>query len=140
LNLVIIDGALARLGEIVDGLGARFPPPQLAQYQQVVVDRYEDGELSDGLFRYLKAVKAVSTLNAAVLLVSKGYAQEANALCRVAEEQTEDINFILFPRGESGEPSERQIQMIEEFFQEEFADPTESDPAVYPMPLDAPEP
>jgi hypothetical protein len=49
-----------------------------------------------------------------------------SALCRVAEEQTEDINFILFPRGESGEPSERQIQMIEEFFQEEFADPTET--------------
>lgn len=72
----------------------------------------------------LKAVKICSTLNAAVLLVSKGFVQEAYALCRVAEDQAEDIHFLLLPRGKDA-LSELQERALSEFFQEEFEDPTE---------------
>jgi len=43
MNLPILDGALARLSEIVDALGADFPPLRLVQYQHVVADRHEQG-------------------------------------------------------------------------------------------------
>lgn len=124
MNLTILDGALARLTEIVDALGVDFPPPKLMQYQDVIADRHERGELSNGLFCFLKAVKICSTLNGAVLLVSKGYVQEAYALCRVAEDQAEDIHFLLLPRGE-GALSELQERVLAEFFQEEFENPAE---------------
>jgi hypothetical protein len=124
MSLAILDGALARLTEVVDALGADFPPPKLLQYKHVVADRHQDAELSNGLFCFLKAVKICSTLNAAVLLVSKGFAQEAYALCRVAEDQADDIHFLLLPRGKEA-LSELQERVLAEFFQEEFEDPTE---------------
>jgi hypothetical protein len=124
VSLAILDGALTRLTEIVDALGADFPPPRLVQYQHVVADRHEQREHSNGLFCFLKAVKICSTLNAAVLLVSKGFVQEAYALCRVAEVQAEDIHFLLQPRGMDA-LSELQERALAEFFQEEFEDPTE---------------
>jgi hypothetical protein len=124
MNLTILDGALARLAEIVDALGAGFPSPQLFQYKHVVADRHREGDMSNGLFCFLKAVKICSTLNAAVLLISEGFVQEAYALCRVAEDQAEDLYFLLLPRGE-GALSELQERVLAEFFQEEFEDPTD---------------
>jgi hypothetical protein len=51
--------------------------------------------------------------------------QEAYALARVAQDQVDDIHFLLVPRGDGGRLDKRQVTAITEFFQEEFdpADP-----------------
>jgi hypothetical protein len=74
---------------------------------------------------YLKAVKMCSTLNGILVLLDRAYVQEAYALARVAQDQVDDIHFLVIPRGEGGGLSPRQTEAIVEFFQEEFdpADP-----------------
>lgn len=79
-------------------------------------------QISDSLLVYLKGVKLVSTLNAALILLRHGYTQEIGALCRMADDYGNEIMFLINPLGEDG-PSKDQIRMFESFFQEEFDNP-----------------
>jgi hypothetical protein len=54
-----------------------------------------------------------------------GFIQETYSLCRTIDEASEDIWFMSTPLGEGGQPSEDQRRFIDEFFQEEFADPSD---------------
>ena len=77
---------------------------------------------SDTLLCFLKGVKLVSTLNAALVLLRAGYVQECGALFRIASDCYSDILFILVPR-DGDRPSPGQERYFDEFFQEEFEDP-----------------
>ena len=82
--------------------------------------RYEN--LTESLACYLKGVKAVSTLNACVVLLRQGFAQEVGALCRMVDDFCNEIFFLLMPQGKDGF-SQDQIRFLENFYQEEFENP-----------------
>lgn len=78
--------------------------------------------LTESLACYLKGIKAISTLNAAIVLLRQGYAQEVGALCRMVDDFCNEIFFLLMPQGSDGF-SEDQMRFLENFFQEEFDKP-----------------
>jgi hypothetical protein len=82
--------------------------------------RYE--KQSDCVLCFLKGVKLVSTLNAALILLRQGYTQEVGALCRMADDFFYEIMFLMKPL-DGDKPSKDQQRFFEEFFQEEFEDP-----------------
>jgi hypothetical protein len=134
MSLARIDLAVSHLCNIVDQLGTGFPPPRLVRHGEVTVERHEAREQTNGLACYLKVVKICSTLNGAIALIARGFAQEAYALCRIVDEQVEDVHFLLPPRGENETLSDRQLAVLDEFYQEEFEDP--SDPIGSAQPRD----
>jgi hypothetical protein len=75
--------------------------------------------LTESLVCYLKGVKAVSTLNACVVLLRQGFTQEIGALCRMVDDFFNEILFLLVPQGENGF-SPDQVKFLEAFFQEEL--------------------
>lgn len=79
-------------------------------------------EHSDVLMCYLKGVKLISTLNAAIVLLRSGYVQEVGVLCRMADDFCYEIMFFMGTIPESG-PSKDQIKMLDAFFKEEFENP-----------------
>lgn len=113
------------LCQVVDVLAASFPPPATVKQGNGFVERHAPKERTNGLAAYLKAVKICSTLNAALALLDRGFVQEAYALGRVAQEQAEDIQFLVIPRGENSQLNALQTRAQDEFFQEEFADPAD---------------
>ena len=83
--------------------------------------RFRHKQHSEILLCLLKGIKTVSTLNAALVLLRAGYAQEVNLLCRVADDCINDVLFMLVPHAE-GKPSKDQERFFDEFFQEQFED------------------
>ena len=71
---------------------------------------------------FLKCVRSVSCLNAALALLRSGYVHEVFGLCRLVDEANDDVTFISLRLGEGDEPRDDQKRLIREFFQEEFAD------------------
>ena len=120
MNLDYLHSTVNRLCDIVDQLGSSFPPPTIVRRGDGFVDRHGGAERTNGLACYLKAVKVCSTLNGILTLLDGAYVQEAYALARVAQDQVDDIHFIVIPRGEEGSLSPRQTAAIVEFLQEEF--------------------
>lgn len=87
-----------------------------------VYQRFRHETLSDALACYLKGVKIISTLNAALVLLKEGYTQEIGALCRMIDDYCNEIFFLLVPQ--DGEKfSADQIRFLEDFFQEELDRP-----------------
>jgi len=76
---------------------------------------------TDSLACYLKGMKAVSTLNASLVLLKSGFTQEVGALCRMVDEACNEIIFLLKPEGENS-LSNSQEQFLDSFYQEEFSD------------------
>ncbi|MCF8189941.1 MAG: hypothetical protein K9J14_01620 [Polynucleobacter sp.] len=76
---------------------------------------------TDSLVCYLKGMKAVSTLNASLILLKSGFTQEVGALCRMVDEACNEIIFLLKPDGENS-LSSSQEQFLDSFYQEEFSD------------------
>jgi hypothetical protein len=80
------------------------------------------------LFRYrkpsiesaiiLKAARVISGLNASLILIKHGYAQEAYCIFRTIDEFNEDITFLLIPFV-TGRISEDHERYLEYMFQEE---------------------
>jgi len=94
--------------------------------------------LTESLVCYLKGIKTISTLNACIVLLRQGYAQEVGALCRMADDFCNEIFFLLTPQGDGGSFSNDQIRFLENFFQEEFdkpADPLRSMQKRDPVPV-----
>lgn len=78
--------------------------------------------LSESLACFLKGVKILSSLNACMVLLRAGYAQEIGALCRIIDDCWNEIFFLLKPQ-DGDNFSKEQIQFLEDFFQEEFDKP-----------------
>ncbi len=87
-----------------------------------VYPRFRHATLSDALTCYLKGVKALSTLNACLVLLRSGYAQEIGAVCRMVDDYCNEVFFLLVPQ-DGDHPSADQIRFVETFFQEEFDKP-----------------
>ena len=77
----------------------------------------------DLLMSFLKCVRCVSILRAGISLLEDGCHQEVGILCRCISESVEDVLFLATPLGDNDALSEHQVQLVEEFFQEEFDDP-----------------
>ncbi|MFZ5930612.1 MAG: hypothetical protein ACOY15_05290 [Pseudomonadota bacterium] len=82
--------------------------------------RYE--EQSHLLLMFLKGIRYLSLLNAAMTLFEKGHCQEMYILCRCMDEAFEDALLFTVPPGENGELSRIQQTALDEFYQEEFED------------------
>lgn len=125
MNLTALHAAVGRLCDIVDQLGSDFPPPKPVPQGDGYVERHDENDRTNSLACYLKAVKICSTLNGAIVLVANHHAQEAHALCRIAQDQIDDIHLLLQPRAQDGELSAQQHRALREFYQEEFEDPAD---------------
>jgi hypothetical protein len=111
---------LDRLETHYNEMGGSIPPPIRAKVGSRMFFRHT--QQSDLLLCYLKGVKLLSTLNAALVLFRHGYAQEIGALCRMADDFFFEIMFFIQPLGENG-PSKDQNRMFDDFFREEFENP-----------------
>jgi hypothetical protein len=125
MNLKALHAVVGQLCEIVDQLGSSFPAPKIVAQGDGYVDRHEPWERTNVLACYLKAVKICSTLNGGLVLLDNGHVQEAYALARIVQDQVDDIHFLVRPRGEDGKLSAHQSRALDEFFQEEFENPSD---------------
>jgi hypothetical protein len=122
--LTLLANAVRDLRDIVSELGADFPTPDFVPLGSGMYYRHKPEDRTPHLACYLKAVKICSTLRAAVALVGIGHAHEAYALCRVCDEQGEDIYFLIISlQSVDGRLDAIQEQFLTEFYQEEWADP-----------------
>lgn len=119
ITVQLMRETLEELEASVLSLGRHFKAPVLVDLGGIQGFRHEDKD--DLLLSWLKCVRAVSSLNASMELLSRGYVQEIGALCRCIDEFCQDVMFLATPLGDNG-PSEQQKRMVEEFFQEEFSD------------------
>jgi hypothetical protein len=118
-----IESFIAELEECVHALSKHFGPPVLVvKGKDRHVFRYK--EINDLLLSMLKCVRAVSALNASVVLLRAGHIFEVYALCRVVDECNEEVTFMAVPAGDNDKPSDDQQRLYAEFFQEEFEDET----------------
>ena len=110
---------LQQTQEATESLGRNFEEPEYIRVGST--NQFRHAEKNDLLQSWLKCVRAVSTLNASLVLLDHGFFQEIGALCRGVDEFTQDVLFLGTCLGDEG-PSKQQRQLLEEFFQEEFAD------------------
>lgn len=109
--------AIAHTQSVVESLNRHFTCPELMVVKGNPFFRHKSQ--SDLLLSQLKCIRAVSSLNACIILLEHGYVQEIGTLCRCIDDFCQDVLFLSSPLGESG-PSEQQKRLVEEFFQEEF--------------------
>lgn len=114
-----LDRILQQAQEATETLGRNFDEPEYLKVGST--NQFRHAEKNDLLQSWLKCVRAVSTLNASAVLLEQGFFQEIGALCRGVDEFTQDVLFLATPLGDEG-PSKQQLQLVEEFFQEEFSD------------------
>ena len=109
------------LEKYVQALGDYFERPLLINYGGLPTFRHKN--LNGLLASYLKCVRIVSSLNASLALLEKGFVQEVYVLCRCIDEFCEDIWFLSSPLGADGYSND-QARFVKEFFQEEFDQPS----------------
>lgn len=127
----LLEQSLRQLGTLYASIDAAAGPVlfrDVGPYRQF---RYE--RPTESVACYLKAVKAISTLNACVLLLRAGYTQEVGALCRMVDDFCNEIFFVLVPQA-GEEFSADQIRFLDNFFKEEFEQPV--DPLASPQKRD----
>jgi hypothetical protein len=117
-----LEHTLFELSAIFHEMVTKIQTPVVTDVGGYQAWRYQN--LSDSLACFLKGVKIVSTLNASIVLLRYGYAQEIGALCRMIEDYCNEIFFLLLPQdGENF--AKEQIQFLEDFFKEEFDKPSD---------------
>lgn len=97
-----------------------FAPPVFVN--DAAHPRFRYNMHTDSLACFLKGAKLLSTLNAALILYRHAYPQEVGALCRMADDFSNEVMFILVPQG-GAEVDQSQRQFLENFFQEELDKP-----------------
>ena len=116
-----LENTLSDLGALYHEMADEIQAPVFADFGGYRAWRYQN--LSGSLACFLKGVKVVSSLNASMVLLRAGYTQEIGALCRMIDDYCNEILFLLSPQ--NGENvSKKQIQFLNDFFQEEFDEPT----------------
>ncbi|MEO7324961.1 MAG: hypothetical protein ABIW82_09050 [Dokdonella sp.] len=115
--------AVDAIEEAVQALHSRLHPPAFVHLKgHTPAFRHDQRDYI--LMSHLKCVRSVSLLHAGIALLANGFYQEVGILCRCLSESFEDVLFLATPLGEDGKPSKAQMQLVEEFFQEEFEDPS----------------
>src|SRR5688572_29424133 len=89
----LLGHAVAELDDCVALLARHFPRPQLVAMKRGLAARHTEGR-THLLASHLKCVRAVAALNSALLLLDYGQIQDVYALCRIADEQQEDVAFL----------------------------------------------
>lgn len=120
LRRLLEDTAIA-IEQCIQELAENFERPYLNEQNGYPAFRHKSKH--DLLASYLKGVRIVSNFNAALVLLRAGHVQEVYVLCRAIDEAAEDITFLATPLGENG-ASDDQKRFVNEFFQEEFSDPS----------------
>lgn len=116
-----LDSRLSDLEALYHEMAGAIRPPVFVDVGGYMAWRYETR--SESLACFLKGVKIVSTLNASMVLLRSGYAQEIGALCRMIDDYCNEVFFLLKPQ-DGNSFSKDQVQFLEDFFQEEFDNPT----------------
>jgi hypothetical protein len=90
-----VRAAIFETEKAIAGLGSYFQQPEVVLISGYPFHRhlYYD----DLLLSYLKCVRAVSSLNACVVLLESGFVFEVHALCRSIDECSEDVTFFAKP-------------------------------------------
>ncbi|MEO6687890.1 MAG: hypothetical protein ABIS07_05225 [Dokdonella sp.] len=122
MDLREIDNAIDEIESVVLKLHSGFAPPDFVMLAGRTPS-FRHGQRDDIVMSFLKCVRSVSLLHAARLLLCNGCYQEVGILSRCIGEAVEDVIFLSTPLGDKGAPSENQIRLTNEFFQEEFEDP-----------------
>jgi hypothetical protein len=123
-HLTDFANAVRDLRGVVLELSENFPTPEFVTVGKNKTYRHSQQHRTPQLACFLKAVKLCSTLRAAVSLVGIGHTHEAYALCRISDEQGEDIIFLVMAtRPEAGQISANAQRVLTDFYQEEFSDP-----------------
>lgn len=110
---------IAQIQQVVEKLESHFPKPDLMALGGKPSFRHKCESQNDLLLSQLKCIRAVSSLNACVVLLEHGYVQEIGALCRCIDDFNQDVFFLASPLGKYG-LSEHQMRVVKDFFQEEF--------------------
>jgi hypothetical protein len=121
VDIYYLQTILGRLEQQYKIMADVFGPPVVVVQGPAFSFRYSNPKESDSLLCFLKGVKLVSTLNAALVLLHHGYVHEVAALCRMADDFVNEIMFIIQPLNED-KLSKDQERFLIEFFQEEFED------------------
>ncbi len=117
-----LENSLSKLEGLYHEMDSKIEAPVLVDVGGYARFRYQN--VSESLACFLKGVKTVSSLNAALVLLRAGYTQEIGALCRMIDDYCNEIFFLLIPKdGDSF--SKDQIQFLTDFFQEEFDKPSD---------------
>jgi hypothetical protein len=116
-----LEDALERLAHLYRELQVFIPTINFQGEVPYKAFRVNDDEHTDSLACYLKGVKAISTLNASLVLLKSGYTQEVGALCRMVDEACNEILFLIKPE-DGNALSKSQEQFLDSFYQEEFND------------------
>lgn len=120
-----LDVSIVEIDAVVQELKKSFPPPRFVELPgRTPAFRYE--KCDDVVMSYLKCVRCVSLLYASQTLLRGGFYQEIGILSRCMAEAGEDVMFLSTPLGDDGAVSEHQKRLVEEFFLEEFEDPTKT--------------
>ncbi|OAI16757.1 MULTISPECIES: hypothetical protein [Methylomonas] len=113
-SLTVMKNAFRRLEEQV-------PPPRPVPWNDSFVFRHVEKTIQQALVQ--KAARLISTLHAVDVLLLNGHLQEQATLQRVLDEIAEDI-FFLAAAITNDEITDRHRQYLEEFYAEEFPDPS----------------
>lgn len=129
---VATERAIATLENAVNELAAKLPEPRRVPIGDDFA--WELGEESvDGMI-LLKAVRAVSGINAALVLMDSGYSQEVGVLIRTIDEFVGDLAFLTDRMGTSDWPTPKQREHIEHFFSVRRPDVDPETGALSPLP------
>lgn len=115
--------ACASLDQSVLELGQHFDAPELVELNGLPAFRHRQQD--DLLMSYLKCVRLCSLSHAVLVLLNSGHVYETFILVRCIDESVEDIFYLSRARGAGNTPSEDQLRMVREFYQEEFGRPND---------------
>lgn len=93
--LVTIDQlrqSLTQTQQVVESIERHFPRPALGAIGGEPLFRHKNQ--NDLLLSQLKCVRAVSSLNACIVLLDHGYVQEIGTLCRCIDDFYQDVLFL----------------------------------------------
>lgn len=121
----LYESALANMQRTVHGLAVRVPPPQKVPFKDSFVFRHVEKLPEQALVQ--KLARLVTTLQAATILMQRGFVQEQGALQRIIHEIHEDITFLAYGLV-FNDMTLLHKEYLDAFFQEEFDtdDPIES--------------
>ncbi|MGF6505387.1 hypothetical protein [Paraburkholderia sp. 32] len=117
----LYDQAIGNMERTVHRLAQRLPQPEMVTVGKTAIGfRYSDKGTPQAIVQ--KMARVVSSLRAARLLLAHGFIGEQAAMHRMIDEAEQDINFLSL--GMVYGETELHRTFLENFYQEEFEDPT----------------
>jgi hypothetical protein len=115
----LYDQALGLMENYVHQIADQLEPPDMTTYSKTAQGyRYAEKATDQAIVQ--KMARMVSALRAARVLHRQGFIQEQPAVCRMADEASEDIHFLAL--GLINGETERHKEFLGAFYLEEFED------------------